>query len=241
MARLHLSQFFSLLIPFGFAISLLECFKPRTPEPEGLFSDVFIGQLACSEDCIPNNVKVLQIYEDGSSTDYPQDIHEELLMGGPFFFIPRSVDGLSSPVLSIEVQVEVGGTYFPLVPRIPVSATNDVALASNKTILTGAGCRAFVPIFTYRFPVAAPFDPVAWREAEFDRYRVVEDLLLHHLSVGMTKDEVVELLGPPPSYERMTLPCPNLQYEIRRMPLDDLWLVILFESDMVTAAFISEL
>ncbi len=77
----------------------------------------------------------------------------------------------------------------------------------------------------------APFDPVAWAEADYgsgDRLPMADELLRSRALIGKTRAEVVTLLGEPPTtsyfsdWDMVYLldPCRCL------FPVDDEWLVV---------------
>jgi hypothetical protein len=90
-------------------------------------------------------------------------------------------------------------------------------LAAAAVLLTG--CE--------RAPPDIPFDQKAWAAADVDttmaRYQMVRDLERKHPLVGMTKSEVVTLLGPPTPTDKWR--AYDLIYVIGPNEIDFLWLL----------------
>ena len=84
-----------------------------------------------------------------------------------------------------------------------------------------------------------PFDPVKWRQVELytldnTRYRMYPDLLMRHTLLGMSKQEILELLGSQsdPEYFRDW----DLRYWLGPEPgigVDSIWLVIKLQESRV--------
>ncbi|HEX7490753.1 MAG TPA: hypothetical protein VF337_03500 [Candidatus Limnocylindrales bacterium] len=85
------------------------------------------------------------------------------------------------------------------------------------------------------------FDAQIWASTSIcnARFSMVDDLIAHHLPVGMTRDEVVALLGQPATpYEGGTDQGDRtLEYDMGGW-MDTNWLVIQFDEDwLLTKAF----
>lgn len=85
-----------------------------------------------------------------------------------------------------------------------------------------------------------PFTRDAWLAGDKDwdgsRYLMMDDLAAKHPLVGMTRDQVLELLGPmqPPGYPGFG-DCYYLGPENHPLAVDNAWLVLTFENDVVRA------
>lgn len=91
-----------------------------------------------------------------------------------------------------------------------------------------------------------PFDAKLWNDPEWRsslsieshyhsiRQRMVDDLLAHHLHAGLTKDEVLALIGPKDENPRYKGPDSGAWiYGLgaqRGMPVDDEWLFVTFDT-----------
>ena len=64
-----------------------------------------------------------------------------------------------------------------------------------------------VVIFLILPPFPKHFDPKTWRtcESPSERYAMHQDFLNHHKVIGMTKEQLIDLLGPPNGDEKGVL------------------------------------
>jgi len=89
-----------------------------------------------------------------------------------------------------------------------------------------------------------PFDRQAWIDAAHDsdgrRYLMVDDLLKNHSPIGLSREELEELLGPlNPPEEYPGWPCYYLGPEPSPVGVDNIWLEPEFEGDRVVAMTMS--
>ena len=93
--------------------------------------------------------------------------------------------------------------------------------------------------FGNSFSSEMPFDSKKWKEVnlyvgEDTRYRMHKDLLRKYKLIGMSKEEVLDLLGPQSSPTRF--PEWDLRYWMGPEPgigIDSIWLVIKLKDDKV--------
>ena len=88
-----------------------------------------------------------------------------------------------------------------------------------------------------RYETPLPFDEQTWKTAAQEpqsttRYRMHKDLLIKHLLIGLTKEEILELLGPTESDNKFA-DATHVSYWLAPNFLDNEWLVLEFRNNLV--------
>ena len=123
-------------------------------------------------------------------------------------------------------------------------------LAEPLSLISGIiFCYICLIVFLFGTPMVddyihrTPFDPIRWKNEESNfkkavRIRMVDDLLKTHTLIGMTKEQINELLGVPPetSYFREYDYVYWLGPERGLFSIDSEWLVIKFENNKAIEA-----